>query len=97
MKIIMEFFDRTKQGEVFTKSFTKYTKKYGTVIKRDAVVMGNSKTIDHKKELHTNNKASKIIPLKENGHIVGFQFECSCGEVSRVLLDYEDSSELNAH
>jgi len=90
----MDYFDPSRQDEVFTHPLMKFRKKNGTVIKRDAVKIGNQKTIDHKKALHSHGSTSKIIPLKENGHIVGFQFECSCGEVARVLLDYEESSEI---
>jgi len=74
-------------GIIFSKSLALPTKK-------KLIKSKNVKIITAKKKIsvsETNNchKESKVVPILKNQEIVGIMTECSCGEIVKILFNYE--------
>jgi hypothetical protein len=60
------------------------------IIKKKNVKVSGSHKVDHSnmKLEPLNNTA--ITPIKENDQVVGFVFQCSCGETAKVMLEFDE-------
>ena len=83
-EINMEDLFIKEQGNIFQNQRTKH--KPAGVIKKSAVNLGQPCKITHQDSAKINLASSKISPIKENDHIIGFTFECSCGEKAKVIF-----------
>ena len=62
------------------------------VIKSNHVVYGSPKKIKHQTAASALPHRGNAFPLMEGDIIVGFVYECSCGEVTKILFDYEQDA-----
>lgn len=67
-----------------------------TVIKSSHVVFGTPKKIRPEYTAKSHRHQANAFPLMEGDNIVGFVYECSCGEVTKILFDYEQEAERAA-
>lgn len=58
------------------------------IIKKDQVNIGTPKKIEPADQLQHIHGGSNITPIKADDHIVGFVYECSCGESAQIIFDY---------
>ena len=78
------------EGNIFKNPQRK--KRPPSIIKNDTLKYGEPKKIEPFDFSKTNLDNSLVTAIEENGQVKGFIFECACGEVVEVLLDYEDIS-----
>lgn len=77
------------QSKVFN---PKKEKRTSSIIKRDKVhLAGSSRKINPYENSHIPVNKGKITPLTDNDEIIGFIYECSCGEIAKVVFDFEES------
>jgi len=81
-------FKLTKQGDLFY-SFAKKTKA-SKVIKEEVLKVGSPKKIEPYDFSAKHLEKSRVTAIEENGQVKGFLFECTCGEVVEVFLDFAD-------
>ncbi len=62
-----------------------------TVIKSSNLQIGKPKKIDQIATDNPHRHSGSIFPLIEGDDIVGFVYECSCGEVAKIIFDYEET------
>ncbi len=74
-------------GRIFQKASAKPVRQ--TVIKSTKVQVGKPKKIDQYSSSQSHDHGGSIFPLIEGDEIVGFVYECSCGEVAKIIFDYE--------
>ncbi len=74
-------------GRIFHETPTKPVRQ--TVIKSTKVQVGKPKKIEQYSSGQSHNHGGSIFPLIEGDEIVGFVYECSCGEVAKIIFDYE--------
>ncbi len=58
------------------------------IIKKDQVSIGTPKRIEPGDQAQHVHGGSNITPIKTDEHIIGFVFECSCGETAQIIFDY---------
>jgi len=77
------------QSKVFK---AKKEKKASSIIKKDKVNLSNSsRKINPYENSHIPVNKGKITPLTDNEEIIGFIYECSCGEIAKVVFDFDES------
>ncbi len=77
------------QGSIFKKSNASFTRQ--SVIKKDEVRLGNSKRIEPKVHQPNADHDGQVFPITEDGQVVGFVYECSCGEVAKIMFEFEEA------
>ncbi len=80
-----------EKGSIFNDASTKPVRQ--TVIKSTKVQVGKPKKIEQFSSIQSHNHSGSIFPLIEGDEIVGFVYECSCGEVAKIIFDYEENVE----
>ncbi len=80
------------QASVFTHRAGKTTPRK-TVIKREQLVLGKPKKIEHALQVSETQHDGKITPLFNNDELIGIIYECSCGKVAQILFDFEEEME----
>ncbi len=77
------------QASVFMQHTGKKTPRK-TVIKREQLVLGKPKKIEHALQVSETQHDGKITPLFNNDELIGIIYECSCGKVAQILFDFEE-------
>ncbi len=77
------------QASVFTQRGGK-TSPRKKVIKREQLVLGKPKKIEHALQVSETQHDGKITPLFNNDELIGIIYECSCGKVAQILFDFEE-------
>ncbi len=89
----MSIFDELtpdNQSKVFKPA--KKEKRTSAIIKKDKVqVLTSSRKIDPYENSQIPVNKGKITPLTDNNEIIGFIYECSCGEIAKVVFDFDES------
>ncbi len=63
-----------------------------SVIKNNRVEFGQPCKINTQISQSSHKHNGNIFPLIEGDEIIGFVYECSCGEVAKILFEYEQDS-----
>lgn len=63
-----------------------------SVIKNERVEYGRPCKINSQVAQGAHKHEGNIFPLIEGDEIVGFVYECSCGEVAKILFEYEQNA-----
>lgn len=67
-------------------------KRTSAIIKKDNVQYGASRhKINPYENTHIPTNKGKITPLTDNDEIIGFIYECSCGEIAKVVFDFDET------
>ena len=66
------------------------------VIKSSHVIYGNPRKIRPDNAARSHAHQSNAFPLMDGDDVIGFVYECSCGEVTKILFDYEQEAERAA-
>lgn len=64
-----------------------------TVIKRDQLVFGKPRKIEHSLQVSETHQEGKVNPIYNGDDLIGIIYECSCGKVAQILFDFEEQSE----
>jgi hypothetical protein len=84
-----EFFSDNK-GSIFKSA--NVMKPKDTVIKKNNVIYGSSAKIKPEiTEKHQRHQAN-AFPVLEGNDIVGFVYECPCGEITKIMFDFEQEA-----
>ncbi|APF18206.1 hypothetical protein [Caldithrix abyssi] len=67
------------------------------VIKRDQVVVGQKRKIEHAMQVSETHTEGKITPVLNGEELIGIIYECSCGKVAQILFDFEETTEIKKH
>ncbi len=68
-----------------------------SVIKREKVVIGQKRKIEHSLQVSEAHHDGKINPVFNGDELIGIIYECSCGKVAQILFDFEESGETEQH
>jgi len=60
-----------------------------TVLKSNEVVVANFKKIEPREHETETVHEGGVHPIIEGGEMIGFVYECSCGEVAKIMFDFE--------
>ncbi len=63
-----------------------------SVIKNDRIEYGQPCKINTNVSQSMHKHDGNIFPLIEGDEIIGFVYECSCGEVAKILFEYEPNA-----
>ena len=66
-----------------------------SIIKNDTLVVGQPKKIEPFNFSHGHLSQTTVSPIEQDGEIKGFVFECACGEVVELLLEYDQLSQVS--
>lgn len=86
-----DFFEED-QGKIFT-THHKKTGSSQSVIKRDQLVLGRLRKIEHSLQVSETQHDGKVTPIYNNAELIGIIYECSCGKVAQILFDFEEQSQ----
>ena len=88
----MSVFDEFKvedPSQVFKPS---KTQRSSSIIKKEKVKESQSIVkINPYENVQIPTNKGKITPLTDNDEIIGFIYECSCGEIAKVIFDFDES------
>lgn len=88
----MSVFEDLKIDEQVNAFKTQKNQKSSVIIKREEVqIQNSSKKINPYDNNHIPANSGKITPLTDNNEVIGFIYECSCGEIAKVIFDFEES------
>ena len=59
------------------------------VIKKNRLDIGTPHKIETNIQNSKSGHGGNIFPLIEGDEIIGFMYECSCGEVAKIIFEYE--------
>lgn len=76
-----------ENGGIFNQVFKKPLRR--SIIKSDNLEYGQPHKIEMRANKHSHKENGDIFPLIEGDEIVGFVYECSCGEVAKILFEYD--------
>jgi len=62
----------------------------GTIIKGTNVRCTSSKTINPYQTSSLPHGEGRITPLLDGDNVIGIIYECACGELARILFDFEE-------
>lgn len=86
---VFDEFNVDNHSEVFKPVKNKRT---SAIIKRDQVRHTSAiKKINPYENNHIPTNKGKITPLMDNDEIIGFIYECTCGEIAKVIFDFEET------
>jgi hypothetical protein len=88
-----EFISDNK-GSIFKSSPIK--KSRDTVIKKNNIIFGSSTKIKPEIIEQSHSHEANAFPVLDGNNIVGFVYECKCGEITKILFDFEQESERAA-
>ncbi len=80
------------KGSIFKNNQPK--KRTASVIKSHAVNYGKTHKIVPPEMDHGGDHKSNIVPITENDEVIGFVYECSCGEIANIVFDFEQQSQM---
>mgnify|MGYP005835524885 CR=1 FL=1 len=80
-----------KQSDLFYSFALK--KKSSSVIKGAMFKLGSPKKIEPNDSAEKHLEKSRVTMIEKNGQVKGLLFECTCGEVVEVFLDFADKEE----
>lgn len=84
-----EFISDSK-GSIFKSSSIQTSR--DTVIKKGNVVYGNSAKIKPEVIEKSQKHQANAFPVLDGNNIVGFVYECPCGEITKVMFDFEQEA-----
>lgn len=87
-----DFFDKD-QGKIFTNIHQKNLSRK-SVIKRDQLVVGQPRKIEHSLQVSESHHDGKVTPIYNDDELIGIIYECSCGKVAQILFDFEEQSQV---
>ena len=76
-------------GSIFKQTFPKTTRH--SVIKSDSLEVGHPRKIEAQIPRAAHRHGGSINPIIEGDEIVGFVYECACGEEAKIMFEYEQS------
>lgn len=76
-----------ENGAFFQKAFNKPVRK--SIIKSKDLAYGQPQKIEAQAKKHNHKDGGNIFPLIEGDEIVGFVYECACGEVAKILFEFD--------
>lgn len=80
------------KGSIFKNCKPK--KRSASVIKSNTVNYGKTQKIAPSEIHDAGEHKSNIVPITENDEVIGFVFECSCGETANIVFDFEQQSQM---
>ncbi len=63
------------------------------ILKKDKVVLGSKRKIEHSLSITETQHDGKISPIFNDNELIGIIYECSCGKVAQILFDFEETKE----
>jgi hypothetical protein len=81
----MQFITDNKGGIFRQKNNSALSRK--TVLKSNEVVVNNYKKIEPRENQTEAVHEGSVHPIVEGGEMIGFVYECSCGEVAKIMFD----------
>lgn len=89
----MSVFDEFKSEDLADVFKASKHKRTSAIIKKDQVrEVSSIKKINPYENNHIPTNKGKITPLTDNDEIIGFIYECSCGEIAKIIFDFEETS-----
>lgn len=82
----MQFITDNKGGIFRQKNNSVPTRK--TVLKSEEVRVDNFKKIEPRETQAEEVHEGSVHPIIEGGEMIGFVYECSCGEVAKIMFDF---------
>lgn len=76
-----------ENGGIFKQMFKKPYRQ--TIIKSQNLEYGQPHKIEMRAKKHDHRESGNLFPLIEGDEIVGFVYECACGEVAKILFEYD--------
>jgi hypothetical protein len=76
-------------GGIFKKNSKKTVRQ--PVIKSTNLEMGQTFKVNAHESARAKGHEGNIYPVIEGDEIVGFVYECACGESAKILFEYEQS------
>ena len=76
-----------EKGDFFQQSFRKTVRQ--SIIKSEDLAYGQPHKVEAQTKKHMHKEGGNIFPLIEGDEIVGFVFECACGEVAKILFEFD--------
>ncbi len=64
--------------------------KKSNIIKNQTVKVGTPLQIKTPVRGEPTGHEKNLFPIENNGEIVGFEYACNCGEVVKVMFDFEE-------
>jgi len=62
------------------------------ILKGQQVILGSPVKLDmYKGNRGGHTHDAQVEPIIENGQVIGFVFECACGESTEILFEYENA------
>ncbi|RMH64995.1 MAG: hypothetical protein D6677_03535 [Calditrichaeota bacterium] len=89
----MTVFDELTREDQKSTFSLKRKKSHGTIIKSKDIRIKSTKIINPLENSHIPASKGKITPLTEAGEVIGFIYQCSCGEIAKVIFDYDEPIE----
>jgi len=66
---------------------------HSSIIKQKDVRLNSTKMINPYENNHIPVNKGKVTPLTEGTEVIGFIYECSCGEIAKIIFDFDESLE----
>jgi len=73
-------------GGIFKQAYSKTVRQ--SIIKSNNLEFGQPRKIHSRIQNTAHKHDGNIFPLIEGDEIVGFVYECACGEVAKILFEY---------
>ncbi len=89
----MGIFDEFKTDDQVTTLKLHKPKFHSSIIKQKDVRLNSTKMINPYENNHIPVNKGKVTPLTEGDEVIGFIYECSCGEIAKVIFDFDESLE----
>ncbi len=71
----------------------KRSRQRSSIIKSKDIKIKSTRIINPLENSHIPVNKGKVTPLTEAGEVIGFIYQCSCGEIAKVIFDYDESLE----
>jgi len=78
------------KGSIFKN--TPIMKSRDTVIKKNNIVYGSSAKIKPDINDKSRKHQPNAFPVLDGNNIVGFVYECPCGEITKIMFDFEQEA-----
>lgn len=82
-------FNLEDSAQTFTDSEKKQKKPSAIIKKSNTRSVDSIKVINPYETTKIPENKGNITPLIDNDQIIGFIYECSCGEIGKVIFDFE--------
>ncbi len=89
----MSMFDELTVEEQKNTFKLRRNRQSSSIIKSKDIKIKSTRVINPFENSHIPVNKGKITPLTESGEVIGFIYQCSCGEIAKVIFDYDESLE----